>query len=301
MADSKTTTAGVLYALAAYGTWGFAPLFWKLLTTIPSGELLAYRIVAAMVVFLLLLVWRGRFRELQRGYRDLRTLRFFVLAALLIGFNWYLYVYAVATGNILQGSLGYFMNPLFNVVLGMVFLGERLRPWQWVAVALAAAGVMQLAIRSETFPWIAIALMVSFGFYGLVRKVSPVDALVGSNLETSLLVPLAAGFLVWLGFRGEAYFLQASPGRLLLLVATGLMTALPLLWFSNAARRLPLTTLGFFQYLAPTLQFLIAVGVYGEPFSSLQLRCFGCIWVALVIFSLEARRHRRRRSPVPAY
>lgn len=298
MTDSKTTTAGVLYALAAYGTWGFAPLFWKHLTTIPSGEVLAYRIVAAMVVFLLLLLWRGRFKELAEGYRDLRVLRSFVVAALLIGFNWYLFVYAVATGNILQASLGYFMNPLFNVVLGMVFLGERLRPWQWVAVALAAAGVMQLAIRSETFPWIALALMVSFGFYGLVRKTSPVDALVGSNLETSLLVPLAAGFLVWLGLRGEAHFLQASPGRLLLLAATGLVTAFPLLWFSNAARRLPLSTLGFFQYLAPTGQLLIAVGVYGEPFTSLQLRSFGCIWVALAIFSLEARRHWQRRSPV---
>lgn len=296
MADSKSTTAGVCYALAAYGTWGVAPLFWKHLATVPAGEILAYRIVAAMAVFFLLLRWRGRTGEWLKGYRDLATLRSFALAALLIGLNWYLFVYAVATGHILQASLGYFINPLFNVVLGLVFLGERLRVWQWVAVAMAGLGVLQLAVRSESFPWIALALVVSFGFYGLVRKTSPVDALVGSNLETSLLLPFAVGFVVWLTVRGEAHILVASPGRLLLLAGTGLMTAFPLLWFSNAARRLPLSTLGFFQYLAPTGQFLLAVWVYGEPFTSLQLRSFSCIWIALVIFTIEARRHGRRRE-----
>ncbi len=300
MADSRTTSSGVLYALAAYVAWGLAPLFWKHLTSFPTAEVLAIRIVAAMAVFLTLLAWRGRLGELRRGYGDPRILRSFLLSGLLIGVNWYLFVYAVGTGKILQASLGYFMNPLFNVLLGMLFLGERLRRWQWAAVALASFGVLLLTLKSESFPWIALCLMASFGFYGLVRKTSPADALLGSNLETSLLAPLALGYLVWLGVQGQAHFLEAPSSQYIFLLGTGFMTALPLLWFSNAARRLPLSTLGFFQYLAPTGQFLLAVLVYGEPFTAAQLASFLCIWMALAVFAVEAHRHRLRIPSRPA-
>lgn len=298
MTESRVSAAGVLYAIGAYGAWGLSPLYWKFLSDLPALEILAFRVLWGMVLLFLLLRWRGRVRELLRTVRAPGVVRTFVLSAFLIGINWYLYLYAVLSDQILQASLGYFINPLFNVVLGMVFLGERLRPAQWVAVGLAAVAVTQLAAQAGTFPWISLTLVVSFGVYGLVRKTAPADALVGMNLETGFLVPVAAGYLIFLVGRGEAEFVSASSGLLMLLTFTGVMTALPLLWFSNAARRLPLSTLGFFQYIAPTGQFLLAVLLYREPFSAVQLRSFVLIWIALAIFSLEAHAHHRGRRAV---
>jgi len=294
MNQRSTTTAGILYALAAYGAWGLSPLFWKNLSTLPALEVLGHRVVWAMVVFFVLLLLRGRWRELLQAYRTPIYRRVFLISAVLIGVNWYLYVWAVNNEFILQASLGYFINPLFNVVLGMLFLKEKLRPWKWVAVGLAGLGVLQLTLQAETFPWIALCLVVSFGIYGLVRKTAPADALLGSNLETSFLVPLAVGYLIFLGSRGELSISSASGELWFFILGTGLMTAFPLLWFSNAARRLPLSTLGFFQYIAPTGQFLLAVLVYKEPFSAIQLRSFVLIWIALAVFSVEIHFHQKR-------
>jgi chloramphenicol-sensitive protein RarD len=300
MNQRSTTTTGILYALGAYGAWGLAPLFWKNLGSIPTREILGHRVLWAMVVFLVLLALRGRVRELQAAYGSSRYRRAFLASAALIGINWYLFIWAVNHEHILQASLGYFVNPLFNVALGMIFLKERLRPWQWVSVGLASLGVLQMAVQGDEIPWVAISLVVTFGFYGLVRKTAPADALLGSNLETSFLLPLAVGYLVFLGVRGEAAFASADGRTLAFIAATGLMTALPLLWFSNAARRLPLSTLGFFQYLAPTGQFLLAVLVYDEPFTAVELRSFVVIWIALAVFSVEMslfqRKARRERA-----
>lgn len=300
MAESRISAAGVLYAVGAYGAWGLSPLYWKFLSDLPPLEILAFRVLWGMVLLFLLLRWRGRVRELLRTVRSPRVLRTFAFSALLIGVNWYLYLYAVLSDQILQASLGYFINPLFNVLLGMVFLRERLRPAQWLAVGLAAVAVAQLAARAGAFPWISLTLVLTFGIYGLVRKTAPADALVGMNLETGFLVPVAAGYLILRVHQGEAVFVGAPPGLLVLLAFTGVMTALPLLWFSNAARRLPLSTLGFFQYIAPTGQFLLAVLLYREPFSALQLRSFVLIWIALAIYSFEAHRHHRRRRALAA-
>ena len=304
MNERSTTTAGIGYALAAYGAWGLSPLFWKNLSSMPALEVLGHRVVWAMLVFFVLLLLRGRVRELRAAYRSPRYRRAFLVSSVLIGVNWYLYVWAVSKAYILQASLGYFISPLFSVVLGMLFLKETLRPWQWVAVALAGLGVLQLTLQADTFPWIALSLVISFGFYGLVRKTAPADALLGSNLETSFLLPPAIAYLVFLGVRGEATFTALDGTTLVFLAGTGLMTALPLLWFSNAARRLPLSTLGFFQYIAPTGQFLLAVLVYGEPFSATQLRSFVLIWIALAVFSGEAhlqqKRSRRRAAALAA-
>lgn len=299
MKESRVSAAGVLYAIGAYGAWGISPLYWKLLSDLPALEVIAFRVLWGMVLLLGLLYWRRRGGEVREALRSPRVLRAFAVSALLIGINWYLYLYAVYTDQILQASLGYFINPLFNVVLGMVFLHERLRPAQWVAVGLAALAVARLAAQADTFPWISLTLVVSFGVYGLVRKTAPADALLGMNLETGFLVPVAAGYLFLLVGRGDATFVAAQGSLLLLLAFTGVMTALPLLWFSNAARRLPLSTLGFFQYIAPTGQFLLAVLLYREPFSAIQLRSFILIWIALAIFSLEAHFHHRRRVSAP--
>lgn len=285
---------GSVYALLAYGAWGFSPMFWKQVTGVSPLETLGHRVIWALVVFFLLLRFRGRAGELPGAIRDPRTRRAFALAAGLIAFNWCLYVYAVASSHIVESSLGYFINPLLNVALGMLFLGERLRPLQWIAVALAAAGVLQMSTGEAGVPWIALGLAASFGLYGLVRKTAPVDALLGSNLETLLLLPLALLYLGWLVATGQAGFVDAGTKTQVFLVASGLMTALPLLWFSNAARRLPLKTLGFFQYLAPSCQLLLGVLVYGEPFTSVQVRSFAFIWTALALFTAESQWHRRR-------
>jgi chloramphenicol-sensitive protein RarD len=273
-------------------------MFWKQVSAVPALETLAHRVVWSLLVFFLLLRFRNRVGELVEKARQPRVLRVFALSAGLIAFNWCLYVYAVFTSQIVEASLGYFINPLLNVALGMVFLGERLRPAQWVAVFLAGAGVVQLSIAAGGLPWVALGLALSFGLYGLVRKTAPVGALLGSNLETALLLPAALSYLGWLVARGDAAFVSTDSRSLFFLIASGLMTALPLLWFSNAARRLPLKTLGFFQYLAPTGQLLLGTLLYGEPFTTVQIRSFVCIWVALALFTAEsqvARRHLRPR------
>lgn len=295
-ADPSTEfTTGSLFALAAYGAWGFSPLFWRLLGDFAPLEQLGWRVTFAMAIFLTFLGLQGRFGQLRAALGDRRMLRAFSVSALLIGTNWFLYVYSVDRERVLEASLGYFINPLLNVVLGMLFLGERLRRWQWVAVALAAVGVAIMTLGAGTFPWIALALAGSFGLYGLVRKVAPAGPLLGSNVETLLLLPLSLGVVIWMLARGESSAPGSDAGTWALLAATGAITAVPLLCFSAAARRLPLSTLGFFQYIAPTGQFLLAVMVFREPFSRNTLVAFLCIWAALVVFTLEGQLARRRR------
>jgi chloramphenicol-sensitive protein RarD len=290
---------GALYALGAYGAWGLSPLFWRQLHPIPPLELIGHRVLWGMLLFFLLLTWRGRRPELAAALRQPKTLATFALTMLLLGSNWFLFIYSVDVGRVVEASLGYFINPLLNVVLGFVFLRERPRPVQWLAVALAAAGVVRLAFTgagaTEGVPWIGLTLAATFGLYGLVRKTTKADALLGSNLETLWIVPPAILYLFWLTTTGGAIWPQVPWTTLLWIPLTGAMTALPLLWFSNAARRLPLTTLGFFQYLAPTGQFLLAVFAFGEPFSRAELTGFLLIWIALAIFAVESRLHRRGR------
>lgn len=244
-----------------------------------------------MVVYVVILLASRRGAQL-RSLLEPRVLAVFLGSGLLLAANWFTFVYAVVHEEVVQASLGYFLNPILNVVLGMVFLGERLRPGQWLAVCLAGAGVAQLATRGDTFPWLALTLAFSFGFYGLVRKTAPADALLGSVLETALLAPLALLLLAVLYLRGNAAP-PVDPMTVTLFVLAGVLTAVPLLCFSNGARRLTLTTLGFFQYTAPTCQFLLAVLAFGEPFSRLQLRSFLLIWTAVAVFTGEAQLHSR--------
>ncbi|MFO7171224.1 MAG: EamA family transporter RarD [Chloroflexota bacterium] len=278
---------GVLYAAGAYVLWGLLPIFWKALQQVGTIEILGHRIVWGVLVALALLVWRGRWRHLAAALRDWRIVATYTATALLLTANWAVYIWGVNSGNIVETSLGYFINPLVNVVLGVLFLRERLRGGQAVAVAVAALGVLYLTALYGSFPWIALTLALTFGVYGLLRKTAALDSLEGFTLETMLLSVPALGYLVWLEGSGDGAFGHAGPWITLLLVCSGALTAAPLLMFAAGARRIPLITLGLLQYIAPTLQFTLGVLVYGEPLSAQRLAGFGLIWLALAIYSLE--------------
>jgi chloramphenicol-sensitive protein RarD len=282
----------MLFAVAAYGLWGFAPVYWKLLRAAPASELLAQRVLWSLVVGALLIAITRRWRELAGALRSRRQLLPIVASSLLIGLNWLIFIEAVNSGRVLATSLGYFLNPLVNVLLGVVFLGERLTPGQRIAVAIGATGVTIWAVDLGEAPWIALTLAASFGLYGLVRKVASVAPLVGFTLETLLLTPPALAYLAYLGSQDAMALPHESLGVKALVVGAGVITAGPLICFTSAAQRLPLSTLGFFQYLAPSISFLLAVWLYDEPFGRTRAVAFGCVWAALAVFSLGTRRPR---------
>jgi chloramphenicol-sensitive protein RarD len=294
VASKHEITVGLTYAIAAYAWWGIVPIYWKLLTHISPAELTAHRALWCVPLFGGLLWLRGRVPELREKIRDRKVGRVFVVSSALLALCWLTFVYAVETDRVLHVSLGYFINPIVSVLLGRIVLGERLRRLQWVAVALAAAGVAQLSTEASELPWISLVLAFSFGLYGLARKTAPMDALPGSTLEVLIMLPFAVAYLAWIGIAGDGHFSLADPTTDALLVGTGIITAVPLLWFANGARRLPLSTIGFVQYLAPTGHFLLAVLAFGEPFSALHWRAFACIWAGVAVFSIEAWRRSSR-------
>jgi chloramphenicol-sensitive protein RarD len=292
----REATAGIAYGVAAYGLWGFMPIYLKSVKAAPVLEVLSHRIVWALFL-LLVLSWRRRqLAEIATLLRPGRTLAILTVSTVAIAVNWLIYIFAVVNGRMLEASLGYYINPLVNVLLGVVVLGERLeRPVQ-VAVAIAFTGVLWLTVRVGAPPWIALALAASFGLYGLMRKLAPVGALAGLIVETTLLLPLAGGYLAWAVASGRAAFLAGQPTLDLLLLLAGPVTAFPLLCFAAAARRLSLSTLGFVQYLSPTLQFLLAVFLYAEPFDRARAVAFAFIWTALAVFAVHSVR---RGAPEP--
>lgn len=287
---------GLAYGIAAYGLWGIVPVFWKLLGDLSPIEILAHRVVWG-VVALAVIVWlAGAAPALRAALADRRTIAVMGLSGTLLVINWGTFVGAVAAGRLLDASLGYFMNPLISVGLGTLVLRERLRRLQWIAIGFAVAGVVLLTWRAGHVPWISVVLATSFGTYGLVRKLAPIESLAGSTLETALLAPIAAIYLAVLAVRGGGQLGHASVTIQLLLLGTGVVTAGPLLLFTSAARRLPLSTIGFLQYLAPTGQFVLAVLVYHESFVHAQLIAFSFIWLGLAVFSADLVRQSRRAS-----
>jgi chloramphenicol-sensitive protein RarD len=271
--------------------WGLlVPLHFKLLAALPAFEILAHRIVWACLFACALILIRKEGRELGKVLTLDRRLALLGASAALVSVNWLVYIWAVNAGYLVQTSLGYFINPLFNVVLGVLFLRERLQPAQILACGVAAAGVLVLTIASGQFPWVALALAISFGFYGLVRKVVPVGALTGFCVESLLLAPFALAYLIWTLVQGEAAVLRGDLTLDILLLLTGVTTATPLIWFAEAARRLKLSTIGLLQYLSPSGQLILGVLAYGEPFGLSQAVAFGAIWTALVIYSISAFR-----------
>ena len=285
---------GLLYAIGAYGFWGLIPVFWKLLDGVPAIEILGHRMVWSLLFVGMLLAFRQQWQWLRPALTDLPTLLTTLVGALLIAFNWYLYIWAVNAGYIIETSLGYFINPLVSVVLGVVVFRERLRLGQWLAVGLALLGVVYLTITYGSLPWIALSLAVSFATYGVIKKTMRLGALEGLSLETALLFLPALAFLIYRDASGVGTFGRGDLSLTLLLTLTGLITAGPLLLFAAAARRIPFSSLGILQYIAPTCQFLLGVFVYAEPFSSGRLVGFSLIWLALLIYSIEGFVERRR-------
>ena len=282
--------SGLIAGLAAFCTWGLIPVYWKLLSAIPAYEILAHRLVWTTAFLTGLLSWQRRWSEVRGATRSRRALFYCLGSGTAISVNWFFFIWAVNIGRVVETSLGYFMTPLVNVLFGAVFLRERLTRWQFVSVMLALVGVLNLTFGYGRFPWLAITLCVSFGLYGLLRKKSGVRPIPGLFLETSLLTPLGLGYLAWLQSRGGAASTvgTASWPLLLLLVSTGVVTGLPLVWFGHAARHLRMTTVGFLQYIAPSCSFFLGVFLYREPFTRAHLVTFTFIWVALVIFTTEA-------------
>jgi chloramphenicol-sensitive protein RarD len=287
---------GMLYAALAFLAWGLFPLYFKALRSIPAQEILAHRMVWSLAFLAVVLLWRRQWSWLAAVARQPRVLAGFAASALLLSTNWGIYIWSVNHDRVIDASLGYFINPLVNVVLGAALLKERMRPLQWSAVALAAAGVAWLTYVAGHPPWIALALGLTFGVYGLLRKTAALGALEGLSLETMLLFPFAAAYLLWLAQAGQNGFLAAPPLPQALLALSGPVTAIPLLMFAAAARRLPLSLLGLMQYLVPTMQLLLGVWLYHEPFGPARLLGFALIWGGLALYSAEgmARSWRAR-------
>jgi chloramphenicol-sensitive protein RarD len=279
---------GVVYAASAYAMWGVFPLYFKSLQQVPALEILLHRMLWSLVFVAVVLGWRRHWGWLREVFRKPRVIAGFTLSALLLSGNWFIYIWAVNNGHVVDASLGYFINPLFNVLLGALVLRERLRRVQWAAVGLAACGVAWLTWQSGSLPWIALLLAATFGLYGLLRKTASLGALEGLALETLLLFPLAAGCLGWLALQGQNSFGAAPASTQLLLAAAGPITAVPLLLFASGARRIPLSLLGLLQYIGPTIQLLLGVWLYHEPFSGTRLAGFALIWGALAVYSLES-------------
>lgn len=289
---------GLWVAAGAFVLWGLMPLYWHLLKAVPSLQIIAHRIVWSAVLVLAWLFWKHGRAWLQVVRERPRIAAMLALSGLFIAFNWGLYIWAVNAGHVVEASLGYFINPLLNVVLGVLLLRERLSRGQWVAVACAAAGVLWLTFHYGSFPWIALALAGSFGMYGLLRKVTAIDSLPGLGIESSYLLLPALALLLWGEWHGQGGVLGAWwPWLDLLLVLGGALTALPLIGFAYAVRRVPLSTVGLLQYVAPTLQLLCGVLVFGEPFGRDRAIGFVLIWLALAIYAGDGLR-RARRSPV---
>jgi chloramphenicol-sensitive protein RarD len=285
--------AGLAYGVAAYTLWGIVPLFWKLLVHVDPVELLAHRAIWGLGTFLVIAAAAARLPAVRAALSDRRTLGVMAVSGVLLSINWGTFVAAVAHQHLLDASLGYYINPLVSVALGTAVLREHLRRLQWLAIGLAAVGVALLTWEAGRVPWIALVLAGTFALYGLVRKTASVDSLVGSTVETLLMTPVALIYLAALAGRGGGATGHADLATHGLLVATGAITAVPLLLFTSAARRLPLAVVGFLQYLAPTGQFLIAVLAFGEPFAREKLVAFALIWVALVVFSVDLYRQLR--------
>jgi chloramphenicol-sensitive protein RarD len=278
--------SGILYALGAYVLWGLFPIYWKWLHHVPAIQLIGHRIGWSFVLLMIVIFATKQWTKF-RSTLTRRVLGVYLISGLLLSLNWLIYVWGVNSDHVVETSLGYFINPLFSVLLGMIFLKERLRPLQWLPIGLAALGVIYLTWTYGALPWIALSLTFTFGCYGLIKKLSPLGSLYGLTLETGWVFLPALGYLIYLGSVGQGAFGHTGFIYDLLMVGAGAVTAIPLLMFASAAKRIPLTMVGIMQYVAPTLQFLIGVLIYKEPFTTTRLIGFSLVWVALIIFWVE--------------
>lgn len=291
---------GIFYAFCAYALWGFFPIYWKWLDGVPPIEILSHRMVWAFMFCVGLLAVTRNWSWVSAALHKRNTVVTVFFAAVLLSINWFTYIWGVNSGFIVETSLGYFINPLVNVVLGVLIFKERLRPGQWAAVVLAALGVLFLTAVYGRPPWIALTLAFSFGFYGVLKKKVQLPALEGLSLETGLLFVFALSFLLWRAVNGNGSFGHSDVTTDLLLIGTGIITAVPLLSFAAAAHLIPLSLMGIMQYIAPTFQFMIGVFIFDEPFSPQLLVGFSIIWTALALYTLEGVVRRRRKMALGA-
>ncbi|MEH7108201.1 EamA family transporter RarD [Bacillus sp. JJ1764] len=288
---NSNTKQGVIYAGFSYFLWGLLPIYWKLLHGVNAKEILANRVLWSFIFMLIILLFTkkwGLFIKTWKGFaQNKKQMYALISASLLISINWYTYIWAVNNGHMIETSLGYYINPLVSILLGMIVLKEKLSFYQYISFGLAATGVLIITFSHGQFPWVAIILALSFGLYGLAKKMINVDSSVGLTLETLTVTPIAAIYLVILLFKGNSSFLTASAGTNLLLIGAGVATAVPLLYFAKGAQKIPLSLLGFLQYIAPTLTLILGIFMYKEHFSKVQLLSFIFIWTALTIYSLS--------------
>ncbi len=298
--ELKVMKKGLLSVFLAYVMWGFFPIYFKLLHDVPALQIMTHRVSWSFFFLLILVILRKDLKPLLKKLNK-KVLLIYGIAGILLAGNWFTYVWGVNAGYVIETSLGYFINPLVSVVLGMVFLKERLRPLQWVPVILAAAGVIFLTISYGRLPWIALILAFSFGFYGLIKKIAPLPSLQGLSIETAAVFLPALGFLIFSEVNHNGAFGHISPLVTFLLVLSGVVTAIPLILFASGTPKVPMITIGILQYVAPTIQFLIGIFLFHEPFAHDQLIGFSIIWLALIIFTFEGlstRRHSLKAAAV---
>ena len=288
---------GTLYALGAFVAWGLLPVYWKLLQQIPALEILAHRIFWSFVFSAVLLCMKGQWGALKLSMSSWSNRIAMIFSALVISANWFIYIWAVNSNHIIDSSLGYYINPLLSILLGVVVLRERMNFWQYVAVLLAAIGVIILTVHYGQVPWIGLALAVTFSTYGLLKKLVHIDSLTGLSLETLFVSPLCVGYIFVKYFQGTGAFGRVSLPLTLLLAFGGVVTAIPLLWFAQAAKMIPLSRVGFVQYISPTISLLLGVFLYHEVFTRIHLISFGCIWVALALYTVSQTPFMKRLQP----
>lgn len=296
----RLMSRGSYYAVAAYAAWGLFPIYFKWLAEFPALQLVSHRVLWSCLILLLVLGLRRRGPALLAALRQPKVWRAYGAAAVLIGINWLTFIWAVNSGFIVEVSLGYYINPLLSMLLGVVFLRERLRPWQWLPVALATLAVLYLTFLYHALPWIALLLSSVFAFYGLIKKTAPLDSFSGLTLETAALAPAAIAYLLYADVTQHAGILGHGAILDALLIGTGVATTVPLLFFAAAAQRISLIQLGMFQYIAPTIQLLLGIFVYGEAFPPQRMAGYALVWTALLLFTAEGYLAQRRRIPASA-
>ena len=291
---------GIWYGIAAYAMWGFFPIYWKLLREVPALQVIGHRIAWSFGLLLIYILLTKQWSNFRSVAFNRKTLGIYAIAGALLSVNWLIYVWGVNAGFIVETSLGYFINPLLSVLFGVIFLREKLRPLQWLPVIIAAIGVTYLTVTYGRLPWIALSLAVSFGLYGLVKKLSPLGSVFGLTLETGIVFPIALIYLIVVQVNGTGGFLHDGQTVDLLLIGAGIVTTIPLLMFASAAKEIPLNMIGVLQYFAPTIQFLIGVFLYKEPFDTTRFIGFGIVWLALIIFWVEnIMAHRNPVQTIP--
>jgi chloramphenicol-sensitive protein RarD len=290
---------GIWYGIGAYLLWGFFPIYWKWLQAVPATQIISHRIIWSFVLLALILFVTRQWRAFRTAALSRRIVLIYLVSAILLSINWLTYIWAINAGFVIETSLGYFINPLLSVLLGVLFLREKLRPLQWLPIGLAAIGVIYVAISYGQFPWIALTLAISFGLYGLVKKVAPLGSLFGLTLETGLLFLPAVAFLVVLELHGQGAFMHVPAVSNILMIGAGLVTTVPLLMFASSAQRIPLSTLGILQYINPTIAFLLGLFLFHEPFNLSLLIGFSIVWLALIIYWGENFLASRKARSLP--